>query len=175
MVSIRRLRDSKEDYEMLTKWYHEEEIYTIFEQRILNYDEVKKKYYPRTIDDAKVPVYMIELDNKPVGIIQYTLVNDEDKELYRINGNDIYEMDIFIGELDVHRKGIGSTAINLLSDYLFKEKNANIIVMCPLKTNTRAIKCYEKCGFSIRDYFDTEDTIGEVHTYVLMTKDKTLQ
>ena len=34
---------SEEDYKMLEKWYQEEEIYSHFEQRKLNYDEIKNK------------------------------------------------------------------------------------------------------------------------------------
>ena len=58
LVTLRRLKNDIKDYELLTKWYQKEEIYTHFEQRKLSLDEIKKKYYPRTLDNAKVPVYM---------------------------------------------------------------------------------------------------------------------
>ena len=169
-VSIRLLKDIEEDYKLLEKWYQEEEIYSSFEQRKLNYKEIKEKYYPRTLKTAKIPVYMIEYKNKPVGIIQYKLVEEEDKKLYKLTGNNIYEIDIFIGELKEHNKGIGSKAINILSNILEKEKNAELLVMCPLENNTKAINCYKKCGFYIKDYFDTNDTIGILQTYALMVK-----
>ena len=98
-VSIRLLKDIEEDYKLLEKWYQEEEIYSSFEQRKLNNKEIKEKYYPRTLKTAKIPVYMIEYKNKPVGIIQYKLVEKENKKLYKLTGNNIYEIDIFIGEL----------------------------------------------------------------------------
>lgn len=170
-VSIRLLKDIEEDYKLLEKWYQEEEIYSSFEQRKLNYKEIKEKYYPRTLKTAKIPVYMIEYKNKPVGIIQYKLVEEEDKKMYKLTGNNIYEIDIFVGELKEHNKGIGSKAINILSNILEKEKNAEILVMCPLENNTKAINCYKKCGFYIKDYFDTNDTIGISQTYALMVKE----
>ncbi len=40
--------------------------------------------------------------------------------------------------------------------------------MCPLKENTPAIKCYEKCGFEIKRMFKTNDTIGKLQEYFLM-------
>ena len=42
--------------------------------------------------------------------------------------------------------------------------------MCPLENNIKAINCYKKCGFYIKDYFDTKDTIGIPQTYALMVK-----
>lgn len=170
-VNIRLLKDKSEDYKLLENWYQEEEIYSSFEQRKLTYKEIKEKYYPRTLKTAKIPVYMIEYKGKSVGIIQYKLVNEEDKKLYKLTGNNIYEMDIFIGELKEHNKGIGSKAINLLSNLLIKEKKAEILVMCPLKNNIKAINCYKKCGFHIKDYFNTKDTIGILQTYALMVKE----
>ena len=170
-VSIRPLEDKEEDYKLLEKWYQKEEIYSKFEQRKLNYEEIKKKYYPRTLETAKVPVYMIEYQGKSIGIVQYKLVDDEDKELYKLTGNNIYEMDIFIGELQEHNKGIGKKVMNILMDLLRKEKKAELFVLCPLNDNLNAINCYKKCGFSIKRYFETEDTIGDTQTYALMIKE----
>ena len=125
-IRLRRLKNNDNDYKKLEEWYQIKEIYLNFEQRKLSYDEIKKKYFPRTLKNSKVPVYMIEYDNKPVGIIQYQLINNENMELYKIDNNDNnYEIDIFIGELKYHNKGIGKISIDLLCDYLLSKKNAN--------------------------------------------------
>lgn len=171
-LELRQLIDCDDDYKKLEKWYQEEEIYSHFEQRILKYKEIKEKYYPRTLKEAKIPVYMIEYDKAPIGIIQYQLINSENKKLYNINYNKCYEIDIFIGELAMQGQGNGKKAINLLSKYLFKEKNAESLVMCPLKDNITAIKCYEKCGFKINNSFKIEDTIGDLQEYLLMIKEQ---
>ncbi len=170
-ISLRKLKNVNRDYKCLEKWYQKEEIYSHFEQRKLTYDEIKNKYLPRTKDNAKVPVYMIEYENNPIGIIQYQFINEENKKLYNLNIENCYEIDIFIGELNFHNKGIGKTSINLLSDFLFKEKQADLLVMCPLKNNYNAIKCYNNCGFEIKSEFQTEDTIGIKQVYALMVKD----
>ena len=171
-LELRQLIDSDEDYKKLEKWYQEEEIYSHFEQRKLNYKEIKGKYYPRTLKEAKIPVYMIKYNKVPIGIIQYQLINSENKKLYNINYNKCYEIDIFIGELTMQGQGIGKKAINLLSKYLFKEKNIESLIMCPLKDNIPAIKCYEKCGFKINNSFKTEDTVGNLQEYLLMIKEQ---
>ena len=92
-IKIRLLRNEDNDYKLLTKWYQQKEIYSMFEQRILNYEEIKTKYYPRTLKSTKVPVYMIEYNNIPVGIIQYKLIDNEDKKIYKLNNDNIYELD----------------------------------------------------------------------------------
>ena len=126
---------------------------------------------PRTKLDAKIPVFMIEYESKPIGIIQYQLINEENKKLYDLNIENSYEIDIFIGDLNLHNKGIGKTSIDLISNYLFKEKNAKILVMCPLKNNYSAINCYKRCGFVIRKEFETEDTTGINQIFDLMVKE----
>lgn len=161
ILELRKLNDDIEDYKMLEKWY-KEEIYSHFEQRKLNYNEIKEKYFPRTLEDAKIPI----------GIIQYQLISSKNMKLYNINYNKCYEIDVFIGELTMQGQGIGKKAINLLSKYLFKEKKAESLIMCPLKNNITAIKCYEKCGFKINSSFKTEDTIGNLQEYLLMIKEQ---
>lgn len=170
-VSLRKLNDNVDEYKLLEKWYQQEKIYLQFEQRKLNLEEVKKKYYPRTLEDAIVPVYIIEYDNVPVGIIQYKLLDDESKIIYGLNEDNIYELDIFIGELTYHRKGIGYKSIMLISKYLFEEKNADLLVMCPLKDNNGAINCYKKCDFKIINKYVAENTIGVLQEYILMVKE----
>ena len=172
LVSLRRLKDSNDDYKLLEKWYQQKEIYLYFEQRKLNFAEIKNKYFPRTLENTNIPVYMIEYNNKPVGIIQYKLIDEENKQLYKLNNDKCYEIDVFIGELDHHNKGIGRKGIEILSDYLFNNKNASLLVMCPLKENANAIKCYQKCGFIEKNKFIAKDTIGVSQEFIIMINSK---
>ena len=170
-ITLRRLKDNNSDYKLLEKWYQQEEIYLYFEQRKLNLEEIKRKYYPRTLDNSDIPVYMIEYKNMPIGIIQYQLVNEENMKFYKVNNDNCYEIDIFIGELNYHGMGIGMKSIGIISNYLLNKMNASILIMCPLKENENAIKCYLKSGFKIKDKYISEDTIGVLHEYVLMIKE----
>ena len=170
MITLRKLKNCDKDYELLEKWYNQKEIYYNFEQRIISLDEIKEKYYPRTLENASIPVYMIEYNDNPIGIIQYQLINERNKKIYNIENNNCYEIDIFIGNLDFHNQGLGSKCINIISNYLFKEKDANLLVMCPLIENKQAIKCYKKCGYEITKTFTDKNTIGISKEYVLMIK-----
>ena len=44
-------------------------------------------------------------------------------------------------------RGIGTRAVSLMCDYLFGALAARTITLDPEAWNTRAIRCYEKCGF----------------------------
>jgi aminoglycoside 6'-N-acetyltransferase len=59
----------------------------------------------------------------------------------------VYAIDLFIGETEYWNQGIGSRVISKLVDYLFNELNVQKVVVDPETWNTRAIHCYEKCGF----------------------------
>lgn len=171
-IKLRRLTDEIDDYVLLTKWYQEEEIYSHFEQRKLSYEEVRNKYFFRTKEDAKIPVYMIEYIDEPIGIVQYQKISKENLNLYKLDEENSYEVDIFLGEIKLHNKGIGRRVIEMVSKYLFDIKKAKLIVMCPLYDNKNAIKCYKNAGFKEISCFETEDTIGDIQKFVLMIREK---
>ncbi|WP_325063423.1 GNAT family N-acetyltransferase [Gracilibacillus salitolerans] len=56
-------------------------------------------------------------------------------------------MDQFIGEEKYWNKGIGTLLVSSMVAFLIKHKNPDRIDMDPQTTNTRALHCYEKCGF----------------------------
>lgn len=169
-VSLRRLCNNNDDYKLLEKWYQKEYVYLYFEQRMLSFDEIKEKYYNRTLENSDIPVYIIEYDNKPIGIIQYKLLKDNDKKMYDIDLDSVYELDIFIGDSNYHNLGIGKITIDLMCNYLFDNLNAKAIIMCPMENNYRAIRCYEKCIFKKVKTFIMNDTIGNMTNYVLMMR-----
>ncbi len=170
-VELRRLEDDLDDYKLLFKWCQEKDIYTYFEQRKLTLKEIIKKYQPRTKSNSKIPVYLIIYEDKPVGIVQYQKINDEEF-LHELNSQIAYDIDIFIGELSYHNKGIGSLAIKEIREFLIKNCQADTLIMCPLKENIKAIKCYQKCGFKIINEYKSTDTINNMQTYYLMVKKK---
>ena len=124
------------------------------------------------MNDSNILVYMIEYKNIPIGIIQYQKVNNDNKRLYKIDSNNSYEIDIFIWDINYHNIGMGSRCINILSNYLFNNKDTSILIMSPLKSNNHAISCYKKCGFMIKDYYKCLNTIDVLQKYVLMMKEK---
>lgn len=57
------------------------------------------------------------------------------------------EIGIYIGEDKQQNQGYGKETILLLLDYGFQILNLNSIYLQAYSYNTRAIQCYERCGF----------------------------
>ena len=164
-IKLRLLKDNENDYNLLYKWYHNPKVYTYFEQRIPSYEEIVRKYSKRTNIDSKTPVYIIECENNPVGIIQYTKLTNETKKAYGIV-EDGYEIDIFIGEEGYYHKGIGTIAIRKIIDKL--KKDNIVLVVVPEKENINATECYKKVGFEIYKEISEANTIGIIKDKLVM-------
>ncbi|WP_238937912.1 GNAT family N-acetyltransferase [Anaerobacillus isosaccharinicus] len=63
-----------------------------------------------------------------------------------INQN-IYGIDQFIGETQLWGKGIGTSMIQMMLNYLSNNKGASSVLLEVKKYNHRAIASYKKCGF----------------------------
>ena len=68
------------------------------------------------------------------------------------------ELGILIGNRNYWDKGYGTDAVNTLVNYIFRQTNLNRIYLKSLDWNTRAHKCFQKCGFTpcgrlVRDGF----------------------
>ena len=68
--------------------------------------------------------------------------------IYEINRTEgEAQLGISIGERDYWGKGYGEDAINTLSAYAFRELGLLRLRLKTLRDNTRAQRCFEKCGF----------------------------
>lgn len=57
------------------------------------------------------------------------------------------ELTICIGNRAHRDRGYGTEAISLIRDYLFSRTRLKRIYLRVYRSNARAIRCYEKCGF----------------------------
>ncbi|MFS0687938.1 GNAT family protein [Sporosarcina sp. 179-K 8C2 HS] len=106
--------------------------------------------------------YMIEeiSTDKPIGVT--SLINID-------YGNRNAECIIDIGEKDYWNKGFGREAFQLLLDFAFDELNLHKVYLRVFSYNERAIKLYQKLGFS-EDGRLTEQLYrnGSWHDVILM-------
>jgi RimJ/RimL family protein N-acetyltransferase len=58
------------------------------------------------------------------------------------------ELGIMIGDRNYWNKGYGADAVTTLVNHIFHKTKLNRIHLKTLKTNTRAQKCFAKCGFT---------------------------
>jgi RimJ/RimL family protein N-acetyltransferase len=98
--------------------------------------------------------FLIELDGRPVGMIQTYLVRDhpEWQELVQV-GDDVAGVDLMIGEPDVVGRGLGPRVVTaFVHDVVFAEPSTNAVVATVEEPNRRSWRAFEKAGFRhVRD------------------------
>lgn len=153
-ISIRKMEDKIMDYSLMAKWLSTIELLDYYEGRSNSFDleKVIKKFAPRTKGEEAVVPCIIEVNKKAIGYIQYYCIEpDEYRVEDGINSKNYkfpYGLDLFIGETDNWNRGIGAMVVRSLISYLFNNENADIIFIEPQTWNKRAIRCYEKSGFT---------------------------
>ncbi|TYS70417.1 acetyltransferase [Sutcliffiella horikoshii] len=143
---IRELQHGK-DEEYLLIWLSDPKVLEFYEGRdvIFNTEDILRKFFNR---DDEVSRCMVVYQGKNIGYIQYYPINKATSTLAEyFEMERVYGLDQFIGDSDYWNKGIGTLLITSMVNFLLIKKGANRIVMDPIISNGRAIKCYEKCGF----------------------------
>ena len=78
-------------------------------------------------------------DGKHIGNCVYYGINETKAEA---------ELGIMIGDRDCWDKGYGTDAVTTLVSYIFHQTNLKRIYLKTLDSNSRAQKCFQKCGFT---------------------------
>lgn len=149
-MAVRRMQDVQADYEQLARWLTDERVLEFYEGRDNPFplERIVEKYSPRVLGADDVTPCFILHEGRPVGYIQYYLHDEEEKREYGLGyAGTAFGMDMFIGAPELWNKGIGTQVVSLMRDYLFETLQADVLTLDPETWNTRAIRCYEKCGF----------------------------
>lgn len=164
-IKLVNFLDNDSNYKLMYKWCSYEFIYEWFEQRKLSYREIVDKYQKKLLL-GKQKLFIINYNNKAIGYVQIYLYDD-----ILSNYNNVYEYDVFIGEVDYLSKGIGTEIVNYINEYIFKNLLGDGIILRVCKRNVRALKCYWKCGFKIIKEYDDVNTVNEREKYVMLILD----
>jgi len=79
------------------------------------------------------------LDGKHIGNCTYYGIDETNGEA---------ELGIMIGNRDYWDKSYGADAVTTLVNHIFRQTKLNRIYLKTLNSNTRAQKCFQKCGFT---------------------------
>ncbi|WP_172295360.1 GNAT family N-acetyltransferase [Bacillus sp. WMMC1349] len=141
---VRSLNEA--DKFFLAKWLSDPSILEFYEGRDhpFDIDKVTDVFYDSEDDEVKC---IVEYKGKEIGYIQFYQLDDVTKKEYGYFNENVYGTDQFIGEKANWNKGLGTLLVSSMLNYLVKYEQAERVVMDPQVRNSRAIKCYEKCGF----------------------------
>lgn len=144
-ITIRPLKE--EDAEWLASWLSDERVLRYYEGRDRPHDLalVKENFF---IEEPGMMRCLIAYQGTPIGYGQFYPLESEEKIEYGYEHSElVYGMDQFIGNPAYWDRGIGTKLVMALRDLLLASAPAKKVVMDPQAWNSRAIRCYEKCGF----------------------------
>jgi aminoglycoside 6'-N-acetyltransferase len=145
-MNVRPLED-RDKYALL-RWLSNPEVLEFYEgrDRPFNLQMVEEKFF----SERGVMSCLVEYEGNEVGYLQYYQLDHETMIRYGYTNVDevIYGTDQFIGETAYWNKGIGTQLIRAVVEYLLQKEGVHRLVMDPMTWNKRAIRCYEKCGYS---------------------------
>ena len=100
----------------------------------------RPELFKRVITDENENTYVIQKDEKTVGIMRIAPPQDDD-----VNEN-YYELHYIYLHPDHFRQGIGAQAVKFVFDKA-RELDKRFMTVCVFAENINSIKFYEKCGF----------------------------
>ncbi len=160
-----------DDGSILYRWLNDSRVLAFYEGRDRRHDMnmVRERFLSKTSPNP-VLGHLVFWQGVPVGYVQTYLVDGDELMLYGYSRFDqVYGMDLFLGEPDRWNQGIGTLLVRAVANRLIQECEAEVIVVDPRVDNLRAVHVYEKCGFKrIRLLRNRELHEGKYHDCWLM-------
>lgn len=141
LVVLRRHRP--ENLPAFTRWYADPEVarLTRYQQAPLSNDEVQRFFYSRIMgsDFLAMAIHVRDTD-RLIGTCAFSQLDGD-------NGSTLYH--ITVGERDAWGQGYGTDATELMLAHAFRRLALHRVALTVFEFNARAIRSYQKCGFSI--------------------------
>lgn len=134
----------KADIELVRNWRNSEEVakYMYTETQITK--EQQKQWYEKIKDDASCRYWVIEYQDKKIGLASVTGINNTLQSCYWA---------FYLGDTSIRGAGIGSKVEYNVIEYAFNKLNLNKLRCEVFVTNDKVIKMHEKFGFRREAYY----------------------
>jgi len=132
-------------------------------------------------DEDHVTQAIVELDGEPIGFQQWYSLAGEPAAMaeYGLVPEDrVFGIDQLIGESRLHDRGVGTRQVRAVTEWLLGADGpgARRVVTDPVVENARAVRCYEKAGFTIVQRLPGHETIdGQPRDSWLMERAELLE
>jgi aminoglycoside 6'-N-acetyltransferase len=149
MLCLRTLQPEGDDFKTIYRWLTDERILQYFDgrDRVRSHADIQAEFAPNSYDGP----LMILHEHRPVGFLDIFPFTDDQKTRHGIAEalDPVWAFDIVIGEVNSQNKGIGRQAVGMVLQIFFESLHAQRVVLDTYTLNARAIRCYERCGFTI--------------------------
>lgn len=124
--------------------------------------EVRAHYLPRVLATEQVTPYIAllgaEPQGEPIGYAQsYVAMGSGDGWWPDVTDPGVRGIDQFLADASRLGQGLGTRLVRALVARLFDDPTVSAIQTDPAPENHRAIRCYEKAGFTARGLITTPD------------------
>jgi RimJ/RimL family protein N-acetyltransferase len=146
------------DLDLLCMWLDKPHVKAWWDDG-LTHEETKNIYRER-IGDAVVVPFIVYLDDKPIGYIQYYHADKVGDGWWPDEIDGTVGIDQFIGEEELINCGYGTQMIGVFIKQLFENPAIKKIITDADPNNHRAIRCYEKAGLRVMGEVQTPDGVA---------------
>ncbi len=140
-IVLRRHRG--ENLRAFLRWYTDPEVarLTRYGSGPLTPDEIKRFFFGRVMGPGflSMGIHVAGTD-RLIGTCAFSQIDGD-------NGSALYH--ITIGEHDAWGQGYGTEATELMLEHAFTRLGLHRVALTVFEFNVRAIRSYEKCGFSV--------------------------
>ncbi len=146
-ISLRPLQT--EDFPKLVDWINSPHVARFWDGQT-DLAAVTKKYGPRTESDTKTHVFIANLNDVPIGMIQCYRHADSPDWDATVGIKNAAGIDYLIGNLDFVGQGIGPLIIAEMVKHAFElYPDIEVVVSAPQQDNKASCRALEKAGFSL--------------------------
>jgi aminoglycoside 6'-N-acetyltransferase len=138
-----------------------------------DYDDVVAHYGPALDGRDPTDHYIVELDGRPIGMLQTYLVADysDYAEQIGIDDDTTAGVDILIGVEQLTGQGLGTEILTrFVHDVVFERPEIVGCVADPDSANYASLRAFEKAGFRAVRTFREDPGDGEIHTLVRLDR-----
>lgn len=137
----------KEHLDLLVEWIKRPHVAEWWGDESRLADTALRQLYENYLLSNENLAFIISLEGRPIGFIQAYDASKHAGNWWAEEDNS-FGTYLFIGEPDCLGKGYGTQIVMEFITKLFTEYNARLLIIDPDPQNIRAIRCYEKAGFT---------------------------
>ena len=161
----------RDDLGLMYEWLRRPHVRRWWDEHA-TYADVARHYQPAIEGRRPTDLYLILLDDRPVGFIQTYLVADHPDFAALVGlGAGVAGIDLFVGEEELAGKGLGTDVLRaFVRDIVFAEPGTTACIADPDVRNTASIRAFEKAGFRrAGEFVDPGD--GQLHAVVRLDRE----
>jgi RimJ/RimL family protein N-acetyltransferase len=169
---LRPLREA--DWDLLLRWNSDPEVVYYSDDRdVTSYSLEEVQEIWRGVS-RNAFCFIIEYDGVPIGEGWLQRMNME-RLLDEFPGEDLRRIDLCIGEKEFWNRGIGSRVIGMLTEFGFRQENADAIFGLVSGHNPRSRRAFEKNGYALHRERPEEGPKSSVGWDLMVTKEAFLR